>query len=170
MKQKLPFAIFIATTIAIVLGVLNFYGWAEIPPIAATVTRWITLILMVTLAIQRKSLTTWIVVSMFLGLEVGFSFPAVALKLNVLSGIFLRLIKTIIAPLLFSTLVVGIAAHANLRQVGRMGLKALIYFEVVTSIALFIGLGAINLTKAGEGTVVELQQAQQTQAERKVMT
>jgi proton glutamate symport protein len=69
----------------------------------------------------------------------------------VLSGIFLRMIKTIIAPLIFATLVVGIAGHTNLRQVGRMGIKALIYFEVITTIALFIGLGAINISKAGVG-------------------
>src|SRR5205809_7437860 len=99
---------------------------------------------MVLLAIKRRSLTTWILISMFIGVELGFSFPEISLKLNVLSGIFLRLIKTIIAPLLFATLVVGIAAHSNLKQVGRMGLKAILYFEIVTTVALFIGLGAIN--------------------------
>ena len=71
--------------------------------------------------------------------------------MQMLSIIFLRLIKTIIAPLIFSTLVVGIAGHSNLKQVGRMGIKALIYFEVVTTIALFIGLAAINISKAGVG-------------------
>src|SRR5205814_1241764 len=65
--------------------------------------------------------------------------------------IFLSLIKAIIAPLLFSTLVVGIAGHSNLRQVGRMGLKALVYFEVITTLALFIGLAAINISRAGMG-------------------
>jgi proton glutamate symport protein len=117
------------------------------------------------MAIRRKSLTAWIVVSMFLGCEIGFSFPAAALKMNVLSSIFLRLIKTIIAPLLFSTLVVGIAAHSNLKQVGRMGLKAILYFEMVTTIALFIGLGAINFSRAGEGAVVELQKEQKERGE-----
>jgi proton glutamate symport protein len=61
------------------------------------------------------------------------------------------LIKTIIAPLLFATLVVGIAGHSSLKQVGRMGLKAIVYFEVVTTLALFIGLAAINLSQAGVG-------------------
>jgi len=70
------------------------------------------------------------------------------------SMIFLRLIKTIIAPLLFATLVVGIAGHSNLKQVGRMGWKSLVYFEVVSTIALFIGLLAINLSKAGVGVNV----------------
>src|SRR5262249_11495773 len=72
-------------------------------------------------------------------------------NLQVLSTIFLRLIKTIVAPLIFGTLVVGIAGHSNLKQVGRMGVKALIYFEAITTLALFIGLAAINISKAGVG-------------------
>jgi proton glutamate symport protein len=81
--------------------------------------------------------------------------------MRLLSQIFLRLIKTIIGPLLFATLVVGIAGHSNLRQVGRMGIKALVYFEIVTTLALFIGLAAINLTKAGVG-VTPPEAAEQT--------
>jgi proton glutamate symport protein len=75
----------------------------------------------------------------------------VATELKVVSKIFLKLIKTIIAPLIFGTLVVGIAGHANLKQVGRMGWKSMLYFEVVTTLALLIGLAAINITKAGVG-------------------
>jgi proton glutamate symport protein len=101
--------------------------------------------------VRKRSLTTWILVAMALGAEIGHDLPDFAVSLRVLSDIFLRLIKTIIAPLLFGTLVVGIAGHPDLRQVGRMGLKALVYFEVVTTLALFIGLGAINLTRAGVG-------------------
>ena len=88
---------------------------------------------------------------MLLGAEIGHDFPNVATHLRVLALIFLRLIKTIIAPLLFATLVVGIAGHSNLRQVGRLGLRSIIYFEMVTTIAIFLGLGAINLSKAGVG-------------------
>ena len=99
----------------------------------------------------RRSLTTWILVSMAIGAEIGHDWPAVGVNARTLSLIFLRLIKTIIAPLLFGTLVVGIAGHSNLRQVGRMGVKALVYFEAVTTMALFIGLAAINLTRAGAG-------------------
>jgi proton glutamate symport protein len=77
-----------------------------------------------------------------------------AVNLRVLGQIFLNLIKTIVAPLLFATLVVGIAGHSNLKQVGRMGVKALIYFEVVTTIALFIGWAAITLSQAGVGMVL----------------
>jgi proton glutamate symport protein len=88
---------------------------------------------------------------MLLGAELGHELGKSAANLQVLSGIFLRLVKTIVAPLIFSTLVVGIASHSNLKQVGRMGIKALLYFELVTTVALFIGLGAINLTQAGVG-------------------
>ncbi len=100
---------------------------------------------------RRRSLTTWVLVAMALGAEVGHDLPQVGAALRVLSLIFIRLVKTIIAPLLFATLVVGIAGHASLRQVGRMGIKALVYFEVVTTLALFIGIAAINLTRAGVG-------------------
>lgn len=100
---------------------------------------------------KKKSLTAWILYSMFVGTEIGYDVPDFAIHLQLFSKIFLRLIKTIIAPLLFSTLVVGIAGHANLKQVGRMGLKSLLYFEIVTTLALFIGLFAINLTEAGVG-------------------
>lgn len=121
---------------------------------------------MIVFAWRKKSLTTWIVTSMFIGCEVGFSFPEMALHLNVLSNIFLRLIKTIIAPLIFATLVVGIAAHSNLKQVGRMGVKAILYFEFVTTLALIIGLTAINITRAGEGAKMEAQQAQVERANK----
>ena len=93
----------------------------------------------------RRSLTPWIFAGMLLGAELGHELGQSAASLQVLSGIFLKLVKTIVAPLIFSTLVVGIASHSNLKQVGRMGIKALLYFELVTTVALFIGLGAINL-------------------------
>jgi len=91
---------------------------------------------------------------MMVGVEIGLNFPLFAQNLQVLSKIFLSLVKTIIAPILFSTLVVGIAGHSNLKQVGRMGWKSILYFEVVTTLALVIGLIAINLTQAGAGIVL----------------
>jgi proton glutamate symport protein len=91
---------------------------------------------------------------MVVGAEIGHDFPTIATQLRLLSQIFLRLIKTIIAPLIFATLVVGIAGHANLKQVGRMGVKALIYFEIVTTLALLIGWGAITVSRAGDGIVL----------------
>src|SRR5437762_9787048 len=119
-----------------------------------TVIRWIVILVCVGYAWRRKSLTTWILAAMIVGAEVGNDWPGVAVNLRLLSLIFLNLIRTVIAPLLFSTLVVGIAGHASLRQVGRMGIKALVYFEVVTTLALLIGLAAINFTKAGVGVTM----------------
>jgi proton glutamate symport protein len=115
------------------------------------VFRWIAIGGLVAFAVKKNSLTTWILVSMIVGAEVGHDFPEVAVRLRLLSQIFLRMIKTIIAPLIFGTLVVGIAGHSGLKQVGRMGIKSIIYFEIVTTIALFIGLAAINISRAGVG-------------------
>ena len=98
---------------------------------------------------------------MLAGIEFGYDLPAFALKLDILSQIFLRLIKTIIAPLLFGTLVVGIAGHSNLKQVGRMGWKSILYFEIITTIALFIGLAAINISRAGIGIHLPADAAQE---------
>jgi proton glutamate symport protein len=166
-SQKLIYLLtLLGFTIVIVLGLLDSYNAADIPVQIHLAARWLTLLMLVIHAYGKKSLTTWIVVSMFLGLEIGYTFPHFSRELNVLSGIFLRLIKTIIAPLIFSTLVVGIAAHSNLKQVGRMGLKAILYFEIVTTIALFIGLGAINLTKAGENTQIVTEQAHTEKGEQ----
>ena len=91
---------------------------------------------------------------MLIGVEIGLDFPVFSQNLKVLSQIFLRLVKTIIAPILFATLVVGIAGHSSLKQVGRMGWKSILYFEVVTTIALFIGLLAINISGAGKGILL----------------
>jgi proton glutamate symport protein len=115
------------------------------------VLRWLVVAALCAFAWRRRSLTTWILVSMVVGVEVGYDFPELAVSLRVLGQIFLRLIRTIIAPLLFATLVVGIAGHSNIRQVGRMGVKALVYFEVVTTLALFIGWAAITVSRPGVG-------------------
>ena len=100
---------------------------------------------------RRPSLTTWILIAIVVGGAFGYFFPTAATELRILSTIFIRLIRTIVAPLLFATLVVGIAGHGNLRQVGRMGVKAIIYFEIVTTLALLIGWAAISLSRAGVG-------------------
>ncbi len=93
----------------------------------------------------------WIFVAMVAGVEVGLDAPHVAVQLRVISDVFLRLIKTIVGPLILGTLISGIAGHGNLKSVGRMAWKSLVYFEVVTTLALVIGLVAINVTKAGVG-------------------
>jgi len=108
------------------------------------------------IAFFRKKLSLWIFSAMVLGIEVGMDFPAFALEMERFAKIFLRLIKTLVAPLIFATLVVGIAGHSSLKQVGRMGLKSILYFEIVTTVALFIGLLAINVSQAGRGVNVEV--------------
>src|ERR671927_441534 len=99
----------------------------------------------------RLSLTTWILIGLVLGGVLGRVSPAWGNRVFFLRDIFLNLIKSIIAPLVFSTLVVGIAGGGDLKKVGRMGAKALLYFEVVTTAALFIGLAVVNLVRPGAG-------------------
>ncbi len=141
-------------TVVAILHFLHGQGWATFPDKALMTIRWIFVASLVLFAIYKRSLTTWILVAMAIGVEIGLDFPAFSQNLQFLSKIFLRLVKTIVAPLLFATLVVGIASHANLKQVGRMGWKSLLYFEIVTTIALIIGLVFINITKAGVGIKV----------------
>jgi proton glutamate symport protein len=161
---KLLGAVLLAITLAAVIAVVEFIGFA-VPPTVAFASRWLAIAALCAFAVPRRSLTIWILVSMVIGAEIGHDFPDVAMGLRVLAQIFLRLIRTIVAPLLFATLVVGIAGHSNLRQVGRMGVKALIYFEVVTTLALFIGWAAITISRAGVGVTlpaaVETTQIQQ---------
>jgi proton glutamate symport protein len=117
----------------------------------AMALRWLGVVALTVVASRRRSITPWIFVAMIAGAELGFDAPGVAVGLRVFSDIFLRLIKTIVAPLIFATLVTGIAGHGDLKGVGRIGVKSLIYFEVVTTLALAVGLVAINLTHAGVG-------------------
>ncbi len=130
---------------------LELVGIVPLHPAVAMTFRWLAIGGMGYWIYKRNSLTSWILFSMVIGAEFGHDFPVIATELKVVSKIFLKLIKTIIAPLIFGTLVVGIAGHANLKQVGRMGWKSMVYFEVVTTLALLIGLAAINITKAGVG-------------------
>lgn len=115
------------------------------------VLRWLLVAGSVFYAYRKKSLTTWIMTSMVIGVVVGYDFHDFSLNLKIISQVFLKLVKSIIAPLLFGTLVTGIAGHSNLKQVGRMGWKSIVYFEIVTTLALVIGLAAINLSRAGVG-------------------
>src|SRR5262245_27195952 len=103
-------------------------------------------------SLRRISLTWWIFISMLAGIGIGFLFPEGSQHLKIVSNIFLNLIKCIIVPIIFGTLVVGIAGHSDdLKAVGRLALKSFIYFEIVTTLALVIGLAAVNITKPGVG-------------------
>ena len=105
-------------------------------------------------AVKRPSLTTWILIGLVAGVVFGTVWPGPAKQLAVLGAIFLRLIKSIIAPLLFATLVSGIASTGSIKVMGRIGGKALVYFEVLTTVALFVGLAAVNLVQPGEGVAL----------------
>src|SRR5882757_4789514 len=105
--------------------------------------------------LRRIPLTSWIIISMVAGVLIGTFAPAFAMTLKPVSTMFLRMIKSIIVPLIFGTLVVGIAGHGDdMKRVGRLALKSIIYFEVVTTLALVIGLAAVNLVRPGEGVVL----------------
>jgi len=150
MKSKILFATVAVATLAIAVSLASFEFIIAIS-IVAEALRWLTILLIAAIAIRRRSLTSWILVGLLAGAETGHDFPSFAANLQFLGIIFLRLIKTIIAPLLFGTLVVGIAGHADLKKVGRLGIKSLVYFEIVSTIALLIGFAAINISRAGEG-------------------
>src|SRR5213079_3117034 len=102
----------------------------------------------------RPSLTMQIMIGLIVGGVIGWLRPDWGNAVYFLRDIFINLIKSIIAPLVFSTIVVGIAGAGALRKVGRMGVKALVYFEVVTTAALIIGLAVVNFTKPGAGVAL----------------
>lgn len=151
MKKNLLVIGMAAVTLAALLSALAQLQSFPIPEPVLMTIRWAAIGILIAYAFARRSLTPWILVSMLAGGEFGHDWPQAAAHLKVLSQIFLQLIKVIIAPLLFGTLVSGIAGHSDLKKVGRMGIKSIVYFEVVTTLALLIGLAAINISKAGVG-------------------
>jgi proton glutamate symport protein len=151
MKNKLLLAAVISATIAIAASLFAGVHFLPLPALIPILLRWLAIALVAAYATSRRSLTTWIFVGMLAGAELGHDWPWVAVNLQLLGAIFLRLIKVIIAPLLFGVLVVGIAGHADLKKVGRLGLKSLVYFEVVSTLAMLVGYVAIHISKAGEG-------------------
>jgi proton glutamate symport protein len=102
--------------------------------------------------LRRISLVQWIVIAIIVGVLMGVFAPNVAAGSKVFATMFLRMIKSIVVPIIFGTLVVGIAGHGDdIRRVGRLALRSLIYFEIVTTLALLVGLGAGNLARPGDG-------------------
>ncbi len=148
------------------LHLLNWMEYISLLPVALHGIRWITMLALGWYCVRSRSFTASILLAMFVGVEIADFFPDAAKQLRVFSDVFLRLIKTIIAPLLFSTLVVGIAGHSDLKQVGRMGWKSILYFEIVTTLALLIGLVAINISKAGVGSSIHAQTEQVEKANK----
>jgi proton glutamate symport protein len=113
--------------------------------------RLVAIALLVPVALTRRSLLVWTFFAMLAGAELGADAPGVALQTHLLGEIFLRLIRMIVAPLIFGGIVAGIAGHHELRSVGRVALKSLVLFEVVTTFGLLLGAVAIDLTRAGAG-------------------
>src|SRR6201999_1294069 len=105
-------------------------------------------------ALKRISLTAWILVGMAAGVALGIFTPGFAKQLAPVSNVFLRLIRSIVAPLVLGPLVSGMAGAGDLKSMGRIGIKALVYFEIVTTLALFVGLGAVNLIRPGDGVTI----------------
>lgn len=113
--------------------------------------RWTGFALFVPYAVRRRSLLVWTFFAMLAGAELGVDAPHIAASIRVFGDLFLRLVRMIVAPLIFGGIVTGIASHGELRSVGRVALKAIAFFEVVTTFGLLIGAVAANLSQAGAG-------------------
>ncbi len=150
-KTKLGIFTSIFITLAIIITLLYEFDIFSVSPDLMIGLRWSTALVLIVNAFIRKNLTTWIIVCMILGVFVGIDFPNAAMALQPLSKGFIKLVKTIVAPIIFATLVYGIAGHSDLKQVGRMAWKSMLYFFCATSCAIFIGLAVINITQAGVG-------------------
>ncbi|MCX6185997.1 MAG: cation:dicarboxylase symporter family transporter, partial [Bacteroidetes bacterium] len=173
--MKTKYLLIAILVLVFITALVHILPLSIIPTTFLTLSRWVTLGFIAWYAYKRHNLSAAIFFFLILGVELGndarenqeyieqglgITFKSVLYSFKISSDIFLRLIKTIIAPLLFATLVYGIAGHSNLKEVGRMGLKSIFYFEVVTTLALFIGLAAINISGAGFGVQLQAQDAQ----------
>ncbi|MGD0736638.1 MAG: dicarboxylate/amino acid:cation symporter [Terracidiphilus sp.] len=129
-------------------------GFLHAPAQLAVALRWIAFGLFVPYAVHRRSLLLWTFFAMLAGAELGIDAPHIATQTHFLGDIFLRLIRMIVAPLIFGGIVTGIAGHNQLSGVGRVAVKALIFFEVVTTFGLLLGAVAIDITQAGAGVTL----------------
>jgi proton glutamate symport protein len=120
--------------------------------------RVIAILLFAAASVLRPSLVRWTFLAMLAGVELGFDAPHFAVQIRFLGDLFLRLIRMIVAPLIFATIATGIAGHSQLRSIGRVALKALIFFEVATTLGLIIGTLAMNLSGAGWGIALPASQ------------
>ncbi|NGM63687.1 dicarboxylate/amino acid:cation symporter [Sphingobacterium sp. SGR-19] len=155
LKRQIAVTTLFTVSIALVLTLIYELNWFAIHPDFMRWVRWIVASVLTLNAIVRKNLTTWILTCLVLGVFIGLDFPNFARALQPLSQAFIKLVKTIVGPILFATLVFGIAGHSDLKSVGRMAWKSMLYFVSATTCAIFIGLIVINITKAGVGVDVE---------------
>ena len=154
-KKQMGVITLFTITIALLFTLIYESNWFGIQPSFMMAVRWFVAVVLVMNAIFRKNLTTWILTCLVLGIFTGLDFPNFARALQPLSQGFIKLVKTIVGPILFATLVFGIAGHSDLKSVGRMAWKSMLYFFSATSCAIFIGLFIINITRAGVGVDVE---------------
>ncbi|WP_437919630.1 dicarboxylate/amino acid:cation symporter [Sphingobacterium sp. LRF_L2] len=154
LKKQVGFITLFTVSIAIILTLIYEFNLFAIHPDFMMGIRWVVGAVLMLNAIFRKNLTTWILTCLVLGIFVGLDFPNLARAMQPLSQGFIKLVKTIVGPILFATLVFGIAGHSDLKSVGRMAWKSMLYFFCATSCAIFIGLIVINVTKAGVGVDV----------------
>ena len=150
-KTKIGIFTSVFITLAVIITILYEFNLLGISSDFMIGVRWLSALVLLINAFSRKNLTTWIITCMIFGVFVGIDFPNAAMALQPLSKGFIKLVKTIVAPIIFATLVYGIAGHSDLKQVGRMAWKSMLYFFCATSCAIFIGLAVINITKAGVG-------------------
>ena len=147
-----------AATLLFAAGLLA--GVLHAHAVTAIALRWIALAAFALVAFRRRSLLLWTFLAMLAGAELGTDLPLIAANLHFIGEIFLRLIRMIVAPLIFGGIVTGIAGHGELRGVGRVALKSIFLFEIVTTLGLVIGAIAINVSQAGMG--IALPAANQT--------
>ena len=155
LKSKMGLITLITITLALLITFLYVYNWVTISPTVMLVIRWVVAAVLIAYGIVKRNLTTWILTSMVLGVFIGLDFPNIARGLQPLSQGFIKLVKTVVGPILFATLVFGIAGHSDLKQVGRMAWKSMLYFFCATTCAIFIGLAVINITEAGKGIDIQ---------------
>lgn len=155
MKFKIGFFTALLIALSVVITLLHQYEIYTFSSDFLMGLRWFMAVVLILYAFSKKNLTTWIITFMVLGVFVGMDFPNFAQAINPLSKGFIKLVKTIVAPIIFATLVYGIAGHSDLKQVGRMAWRSMLYFISATTIAIFIGLAVINVTKAGVGVNIE---------------
>ncbi|WDF70678.1 cation:dicarboxylase symporter family transporter [Sphingobacterium oryzagri] len=154
LKKQVGLITIFTVSIAIILTLIYEFNWFAINPNFMMGVRWVVAAVLTLNALFRKNLTTWILTCLVLGVFLGLDFPDLARSMQPLSQGFIKLVKTIVGPILFATLVFGIAGHSDLKSVGRMAWKSMLYFVSATTCAIFIGLIVINLTKAGVGVDV----------------
>ena len=140
--------------VALALFAIGLWTGGVHPGMTASALRWAGVAAFAFFSWRRRSLLIWTFFSMLAGTELGADLPHLASQLHVLADIFLRLIRMIVAPLIFGGIVTGIAGHGELRGIGRVALKAIAFFEIVTTLGLILGLIAINISRAGVGVAL----------------